>query len=365
MWCSEIFVWGRSSRGRLGLELNDETDVQLPTSVPALSHKGIHYLGKTAEVGSIAISKSGNEIYLWGQCAGSKLPIRINTEDLSSVPRDRAIHVSCGHDSLYLIVMSSGLVFYGTYHQRPLKAEDFINLNKDFLEKYLLPDELPLWSVGGQNSWSGVITNFSRLLAWQSYQYNSDSKCVIVPPTDNMGELFDIQKAFFGHRVFLALSTMGRLYRSDFSAYSLNTKPWILLSDPKHVVVDADGGSDHYGYVTSNGLVYTWGKGSMGCLGHGDKIAYIAPKKVKYFEENNMKVVAIGVGGTYSWDGGFTLFLLDDNRLFCSGSLGSIEENLLPVQITSDQLKNRHILSISSGEDWAGIVVSKSLGNKS
>jgi len=111
MWCSEIFVWGTGSKGRLGIE-NMDGMVTNPTPVPHLKSKGIHFLGKTAEIGSIAISKSGNQVYIWGQYAHTDIPVCINTEDLSPIPNDRAIHVSCGHDSCFLIIMTSGLVFW-------------------------------------------------------------------------------------------------------------------------------------------------------------------------------------------------------------------------------------------------------------
>jgi len=201
----------------------------------------------------------------------------------------------------------------------------------------------------------------SRLIAWHSYDTNSEppGRCWIVDPKDTNGDLFTIKKAFFGHRHFIALSDQGRLYFSNLASYGNEVRPWFPVSLPEQEVIDADGGSDHYGYVTSDGNAYTWGKASMGCLGHSDQIERREPQKVKFFEDNNMKVVAIGTGGTYSWDGGFTLFLLDDNRLYYSGRLGGSDENT-PVQVNCDDLKNRHILSISSGEDWAGIVVSRS-----
>jgi hypothetical protein len=359
MWCSEVFVWGRGSMGRLGLDC-DEQPVPTPTSVAALAHKGIHFLGKTAEVGSIAISKSGNEIYLWGQCAGSRLPLRIDTAELSPIPNDIAVHVSCGHDSLFLIVMRSGLVFWCTYHQRAITAKDFINLNETFLNKYLLPKERPQFSVGGQSGWAGIITDQSRLIAWPA-NANPDTQCSVVEPLDESRETFKIKKAFFGHRLFMALSTEGKLYTVDVHRNDWSSTRWHLASLPDHVVIDADGGSDHYGYVTEDGRAYTWGKGNMGCLGHGNKDDIVFPKQVKFFKENNMKVVAIGAGGTYWWSGGFTLYLLDDNRLYLSGRLGKEdEENEVPVRISGPQMNNRHILSISCGEDWAGIVVSRS-----
>jgi hypothetical protein len=82
---------------------------------------------------------------------------------------------------------------------------------------------------------------------------------------------------------------------------------------------------------------------------------------VEWVAENGYRVVAIGCGGYLAWNGGFTLLLLDDNRLFCAGNLGSVNQAALPVQIGESELAGRHILSIAAGEDWAGIVTSKAL----
>ena len=87
------------------------------------------------------------------------------------------------------------------------------------------------------------------------------------------------------------------------------------------------------------------------------------PTRVEWVKDSRLSVVAIGCGGWIGWSGGFTLFLLDDNRLFCCGNLGDVIGASTPVQIGEKEFAGRHILSISSGEDWAGVVASKVMLN--
>lgn len=82
------------------------------------------------------------------------------------------------------------------------------------------------------------------------------------------------------------------------------------------------------------------------------------PKRIEWVGKNECKVVAIGCGGYQSWNGGFTLLLTDDNRLFCCGGLGNVYSSV-PVRVGQQQLQGRHILSISAGEEWAAVVVSR------
>jgi alpha-tubulin suppressor-like RCC1 family protein len=67
-------------------------------------------------------------------------------------------------------------------------------------------------------------------------------------------------------------------------------------------------GEYHTAALTEDGSVYTWGYGGkvgffnwmytqeVGALGHGDKKPYFMPKKVDFFEKNNIKIKKITAG---------------------------------------------------------------------
>lgn len=53
-------------------------------------------------------------------------------------------------------------------------------------------------------------------------------------------------------------------------------------------------------HVTGKGKVFTWGSGSHGRLGHGDRANQLKPKLVEFFEAENMSMQSISVGYNHS-----------------------------------------------------------------
>jgi alpha-tubulin suppressor-like RCC1 family protein len=49
-------------------------------------------------------------------------------------------------------------------------------------------------------------------------------------------------------------------------------------------------GPSHSALLTTEGLMYTWGIGSYGALGHNDNKNYTEPKLVEFFPKNNLRV---------------------------------------------------------------------------
>ncbi len=77
----------------------------------------------------------------------------------------------------------------------------------------------------------------------------------------------------------------------------------------------------------------------MGVLGHGDNVAQPIPKRVDWFHRKGYKVVKLGCGGHVHWNGGFTLYLLDDNRLFYTGNIHHIH-NILHLTRNIRKIRN-------------------------
>jgi len=343
---SAVFTWGAvRSIGRFD-------DPTKPMEVPELSKKGINHVGKTAEVGSICVSKSGTKLYCWGRSAGSQTPVESNVANITQDPTDRVIHSSCGHDSKFLILTKNGRFFRQVHN-----SSGWLELTSIY-SKELQPGESPLWCLGSQAGTAAVVTNFSNTFVFNcGYSLSTDNRDVVPPPYNGAKFI----KAGFGHTWFFAITHKGELYSRPATRYNFDgdsiTQWNPIITDSE--VVDVDGGSRHQGFVTKKGEAWTWGNGNQGVLGHGDEDSRDNPTRVEWFVKQNMKVVAIGCGGHGSWAGGFTLYLLDDNRLFFSGELGS-DFATLPELVKLDELKERHILSISAGEDWAAIVASGS-----
>jgi len=207
------------------------------------------------------------------------------------------------------------------------------------------------WSLGSQSEKSGVMTSLSRVISWSNHHQQLN---VLQPPVDSdTKSTVNFIKTASSHRRWFGISSFGKLYTNDCS-----TMTWSLVDVPEGKrVIDVDGGSSHYGFITEDGDVYTWGNNRFGVLGHGnDNLEDVSqPKLVEYFRNKGIKIIKIGCGGNTSWSGGFTLCLSKDNELFVMGKLGSSETSL-PMIIAENITQKSFIFSINAGEDWAGIV---------
>ena len=142
-WLSQVFTWG-SGGGRMGHE--SSLRVEHPKACKGLAQQAITFVGKTAEVGSIAISLGGSRVYLWGRHALSQTPIMLEASAISDVPGDTFLEGSCGHDSGYIIVMRSGKVYIND--SRNMWGDDrklkFFDLTEAIVSGLLDPKEKPV-----------------------------------------------------------------------------------------------------------------------------------------------------------------------------------------------------------------------------
>eukprot|EP01126_Amoeba_proteus_P029361 TRINITY_DN2896_c0_g2_i14.p1 TRINITY_DN2896_c0_g2~~TRINITY_DN2896_c0_g2_i14.p1 ORF type:complete len:409 (+),score=75.48 TRINITY_DN2896_c0_g2_i14:251-1477(+) len=358
IFSSDVFTWGKSAT-RTGHYNCTEGEFETPKILNFFRRKCINFVGKTAEVGSIVKSHDGQKIYLWGYLArflGTNMISTVNVKDLSSDPGDTVVDCSCGHDSGFIVVLKSGKVFH-------LNDDVWLEVTR-YLKKHFIEGEKPVVSIGSQSSIAGIVTNYSRTWLWDSGELrmvNSDKDVPdtffrLTEPVDcKTNELFQIVKVRFGHSNFYAIDSEGRLY------IHVNHFGWEQMEGTEHLnVIDVDCGSAHSGLVTDTGEAYTWGSNGHGNLGHFDLHDRYKPTRVEWLMSHGHKIVAIGCGGYLHWSGGFTLFLTNDNKLFCCGILGNVNSTT-PVQIGEEEFSGRQILSISAGEDWAAVVASGSL----
>jgi len=122
-------------------------------------------------------------------------------------------------------------------------------------------------------------------------------------------------------------------------------------------------GYNHTICLTTDGVVYTWGYGKDGSLGHGTTENCEIPKEVDYFKNNNIKIDQIECGDY------FTLALTDDGKLYAWGQnnfgqlgIGQVTQQLkvnLPIQI---HFGNEIVKEIYAGEDNCACVTSEGEG---
>merc|ERR1711871_230551 len=189
-------------------------------------------------------------------------------------------------------------------------------------------NERVVQSWGGQSAVLGFLTTESRLLCFVAYDI---SRCHVVDPVymskHNSLTSFAIKKIAFGHSTLFAVSAKGQLMQMcmrtlcqdiESSGNDGNRGVWVMIHESEsatspEAVVDVDSGSRHHAFVTLGGAVYTWGSNAFGMLGHGIlnqnwvRTAVKTKKCVDFFNERNMRVVAVGCGGDAWWEGAFTL----------------------------------------------------------
>lgn len=283
--------------------------------------------------------------------------IKVYARDLTGEDDETFADVSWGHNSGLMMITSTGRAFA---HYSPGNYPELT----PGLRKYLEPDEILVKSLGSQASYKGYLTSKGRVLALKTWNDSShDIEVFIVDPVCTVTKTpFNIEKAAFGHVNWSVITDTKEMYLLSIHDIRVCQKApqtnnlWkkVPKSDGLKIVA-SDHGSAHEGFITEDGDVYTWGNGTHGCLGHGSTTSENVPRRVDFYHNNNMKAVAIGCGGHSSWSGGFTLVLLDDNRLFYSGYLGA-EKQLVPVEVPPESFNNRRIRSIAAGENWAAII---------
>ncbi|XP_077868707.1 E3 ubiquitin-protein ligase HERC2-like [Saccoglossus kowalevskii] len=124
-----------------------------------------------------------------------------------------------------------------------------------------------------------------------------------------------------GGKHCLALSHEGEVYtwgeaedgKLGHGIRSHCDRPLVLDSLRGKEVVDVAAGGAHSACITSNGELYTWGKGRYGRLGHGDSEDQPRPKLVEALKDYRVTDVACGSGDAQ------TLCLTDDDCVWSWG----------------------------------------------
>lgn len=73
--------------------------VEEPSEIVSLTGRGVDFVGKTAEMGSIALAFGGKSVYVWGNYARSANVVSLPAHLLCGNRTDHVVDASCHHDS--------------------------------------------------------------------------------------------------------------------------------------------------------------------------------------------------------------------------------------------------------------------------
>jgi alpha-tubulin suppressor-like RCC1 family protein len=287
-----VWSWGDGAYGRLGH--GDQQNQLLPKkiealachSVVAVSAGGAHSLALTA----------GGRVWSWGWAYFGQLGHGDNEEQLlprkvEALAGQRIIAVSAGESHSLAITADGsmwswglvrwGLLGYGEEQRQPLpkKVEAFtgqrvVAVSAGFVHSLAITADGALWSWGRGGYELGHGDQQNRLLP----------KKIV---------------AFAGQRVVAA----------------------------------APGHSHHSLALTADGVVWSWGRGHAGVLGHGDEQDQLLPKKVEALA--GQRVVAVSAGGDHgialTVDG--AVFAWGEGRYGCLGHGEDLSNKLLPKKV--------------------------------
>ena len=175
-------------------------------------------------------------------------------------------------------------------------------------------------------------------------------------------KIFQIAQAKSGDGHCLAITNTGQLYSWGEGSYGrLGHGDTVTVKTPKHVealkdvvVVQASCGARHSAAVTADGVLYTWGSGTDGKLGHGNAESVYTPKVLSAVNNaqhvvcSSSHTLAIAEGGTkvYSWGGG------------SYGKLGHGNTSSQNAPKLIEALKSHHCVKVVSGSNYSAVLTS-------
>ena len=161
-----------------------------------------------------------------------------------------------------------------------------------------------------------------------------------------------------GVRHLIAVTEEGQCYSwGDGSLNRLGHGDTTPVQEPREIstlksqrIISAAAGEEHSAAVTSEGLLYTWGSGSFGKLGHGEPTDEPTPRRVAldHLVGGARQVEKVGCGFAH------TIAICSSYDVLVWGSgfkgklgLGDDQNRLVPTPVPA--LKRKHIRSIACG----------------
>lgn len=338
---------------------------------------------------TLAVTDSG-DLYAWGDNRNNKLGLNSNPESMwrptkveSENIKGIVNQVSCGSEFSMCIVNIPGdstteagvLLGWGvnTNGQIGIFNEAQIQTEVSVPTQIQIPEKVSRVSCG--NDFTGCITEKGRVYTWGRGNYgnlghgttDSLSKPLLVQSLSDQ----NIISISCGFKHMAAITSNFKLYswgngghgRLGHGDTTGTSTPKLIEALASENVMQVSCGDTHTGAISTLGVVYCWGSGSYGKLGHGHESDTYLPSVITTFDGKRMYMIACGFrhnlaisiqGEIFSWGAGTYgvtgLFDIKDIRLM-----------LVPMKIqffdgkrvTQIAVGAWHSLAITSvGEVW-------------
>ncbi|XAR73612.1 hypothetical protein NMG60_11007640 [Bertholletia excelsa] len=315
----EVFCWGDGSRGRLGNKVNmDVTYPKIVDSIPGVQVKSVI----CSEYQTCALTFAG-ELYTWGDdCYSSVLGGR-GSKRIQWLPRRisgpldgiNVSQVACGEWHMAFVSTCGQLFTFGD--------GTFGVLGHGNLQSVPLPKEveslkgLRVKSVACGPWHTAAVVNIivdcykvndssGKLFTWgdgdKGRLGHADQEKKLLPTCVAQLVDHDFVQVACGRMLTIALTCTGKVYTMGSDVHGELGNP--LAKDKSITVVqgkleddfirEVSSGSYHVAVLSSNGRVYTWGRGTNGQLGLGDTIDRNAPVLVEALRDRQVESVTCG-----------------------------------------------------------------------
>ncbi|KAJ3447290.1 hypothetical protein M0812_07518 [Anaeramoeba flamelloides] len=127
--------------------------------------------------------------------------------------------------------------------------------------------------------WFGFGYNYQGLLGIRNDKEIREIKELEVVPEEHIQQVISTVKST------LFLTKTGSIYSINSAGSPNETVLQKFETDPIRKI---DSGNSHFIALTDDNIVYTWGSGSVGQLGHGDKFKRDQPEKLLFFQQKNV-----------------------------------------------------------------------------
>lgn len=135
---------------------------------------------------------------------------------------------------------------------------------------------------------------FQEVIAWGSVKLGNGSSPFYY---DTIAEL-GIKQLCCTERALMILSVNGNVYMMYYGSETQYPQRVYGFSEKPIIMIASHSDGTHYLALTQDNSVYSWGNGDGGRLGHGDRAWYDEPKLIEALVEKNITFIACG--STYS-----------------------------------------------------------------
>jgi alpha-tubulin suppressor-like RCC1 family protein len=315
---NKVFGWGNNDYGQLGIPFMNKHEVSYPIQLRTLSNVKASKVA-TGRCHSVMLSDEGHVFTFGHQEFGQLGNGVINKDQISEVPtrvdsllKQKVVDISCGLDHTVALTDKSELYAWGFNQEGQCGTGTAKDLDT--------PERIP-----------GIKKRVVKLFGGLDYT------CAVTEEGD-----------------FYTWGAGEGLQMAN-GEKDIKMKPILSGIQGEKITLMACSGASVIALTESN-LIYSWGLGMTGRLGHGDEVDCPFPKSITFFENLQKKIVQItGRGGHY-------FVLTEDGSLYgwgfgAGGRLGTCDEENQYTPIPINYFKGRKIICIGTGVDNSQVVV--------